>query len=111
MAGRDQPYMSFGLMGGGMQAQGHAQLLLNLFVFGMDLQAAIDAPRFRHLDGQRVALETPVGDAVRTALARMGHVLVDRPPGAFGGAQVIVRLPQGYAAGSDPRKDGMAVGY
>ncbi|MEO7473936.1 MAG: gamma-glutamyltransferase, partial [Gemmatimonadales bacterium] len=109
--GRDQAYLSFGLMGGGMQAQGHVQLLLNLFVFGMDLQAAIDAPRFRHLDGQRAALEARVGDAVRTALAAMGHVLVDRPSNAFGGAQAIVRLPKGYAAGSDPRKDGMAVGY
>ena len=59
--------MSFGLMGGGMQAQGHVQFLLNYFVFGMDLQAAIDAPRFRHLDGQRVALEAPIGDAVRAA--------------------------------------------
>jgi gamma-glutamyltranspeptidase/glutathione hydrolase len=110
-AGRERAYLSFGLMGGGMQAQGHVQLLLNLFVFGMDLQAAIDAPRFRHLDGERVALEAPVGDSVRAALAAMGHELVDRPPGAFGGAQAIVRLPKGFAAGSDPRKDGMAVGY
>lgn len=109
--GREQAYMSFGLMGGGMQAQGHAQFLLNYFVFGMDLQAAIDAPRFRHYDGQRVALEAPVGDAVRAALTAMGHVLIDQPPGAFGGAQAIVRLPKGFAAGSDPRKDGMAVGY
>jgi len=111
VGGREQAYMSFGLMGGGMQAQGHVQFLLNYLVFGMDLQAAIDAPRFRHLDGLRVALETPVGDAVRRQLTAMGHVLVERPPGAFGGAQAIVRLPQGFAAGSDPRKDGMAVGY
>jgi gamma-glutamyltranspeptidase/glutathione hydrolase len=110
-AGREQAYMSFGLMGGGMQAQGHVQFLLNYFVFGMDLQAAIDAARFRHLDGQRVALEEPIGDAVRAALTAMGHVLIDQPSGAFGGAQAIVRLPQGFAAGSDPRKDGMAVGY
>jgi gamma-glutamyltranspeptidase/glutathione hydrolase len=103
--------MSFGLMGGGMQAQGHVQFLLNYFVFGMDLQAAIDAPRFRHLDGLRVALEAPVSDSVRAALTAMGHELIDQPPGAFGGAQAIVRLPEGYAAGSDPRKDGMAVGY
>ena len=109
--GREQAYMSFGLMGGGVQAQGHVQFLLNHFVFGMDVQAAIDAPRFRHYAGQRVALEAPVGDAVRAALAAMGHVLVEQPPIAFGGAQAIVRLPQGFAAGSDPRKDGMAVGY
>ena len=109
--GREQPYMSFGLMGGGVQAQGHAQFLLNYFVFGMDLQAAIDAPRFRHYDGLRVALEAPVTDSVRDALKAMGHVLIDQPPIAFGGAQAIVRLAKGYAAASDPRKDGMAVGY
>lgn len=109
--GHETAYMSFGLMGGGMQAQGHAQFLLNHFVFGMDLQEAIDAPRFRHLDGLRVAIEAPVGDAVRTALAGMGHVLVDERPVSFGGAQAIIRLKKGYAAGSDPRKDGMAVGY
>ena len=109
--GREQPYMSFGLMGGGVQAQGHVQFLLNHFVFGMDVQAAIDAPRFRHYDGLRVALEPPVGDSVRAALAAMGHVLVEQPTIAFGGAQAIVRLPRGFAAGSDPRKDGMAVGY
>ena len=109
--GREQAYMSFGLMGGGVQAQGHVQFLLNYFVFGMDLQAAIDAPRFRHYDGLRVALETPITDAVRESLRAMGHVLIDQPPIAFGGAQAIVRLPKGYAAASDPRKDGMAVGY
>jgi gamma-glutamyltranspeptidase/glutathione hydrolase len=109
--GREQAYMSFGLMGGGVQAQGHVQFLLNHFIFGMDVQAAIDAARFRHYNGQRVALEAPVGDAVRAALAAMGHVLIEQPAIAFGGAQAIIRLPRGYAAGSDPRKDGMAVGY
>ena len=109
--GREQAYMSFGLMGGGVQAQGHVQFLLNYFVFGMDLQAAIDAPRFRHYDGLRVALETPITDAVRDSLKALGHVLIDQPPIAFGGAQAIVRLPKGYAVASDPRKDGMAVGY
>ena len=109
--GREQAYMSFGLMGGGVQAQGHVQFLLNYFVFGMDLQAAIDAARFRHYDGLRVALEMPIADAVRDSLKAMGHVLIDQPPVAFGGAQAIVRLPKGYAAASDPRKDGMAVGY
>ncbi|HUQ82777.1 MAG TPA: gamma-glutamyltransferase [Gemmatimonadaceae bacterium] len=109
--GREQAYMSFGLMGGGVQAQGHVQFLLNHFVFGMDLQSAIDAPRFRHYDGYRVALEAPVTDAVRDELKAMGHVLIEQPPVAFGGAQAIIRLPKGYAAASDPRKDGMAVGY
>lgn len=109
--GRDEPYMSFGLMGGGVQAQGHVQFLLNHFAFGMDLQASIDAPRFRHYDGYRVALEAPFSDAVRTGLEAMGHRLIEQPPIAFGGAQAIIRLTRGYAAGSDPRKDGMAVGH
>lgn len=108
---RELPYMSFGLMGGGMQAQGHVQFLLNHLVFGMEVQPAIDAVRFRHLDGLRVAIETPVSDAVRAALTAMGHVIVDERPVSFGGAQAIVRLAKGYSAGSDPRKDGMAVGY
>jgi gamma-glutamyltranspeptidase/glutathione hydrolase len=108
---REAPYMSFGLMGGGMQAQGHVQFVLNHLVFGMDLQQAIDAPRFRHLDGQRVAIEAPVGDGVRAALTALGHVLVDERTISFGGAQAIVRPSKGWAAGSDPRKDGMAAGY
>ena len=108
---REQPYMSFGLMGGGMQAQGHVQFLINHLVFGMDLQQAMDAARFRHIDGLRVALESPIGDDVRSALTALGHALVEAPAVSFGGAQAIVRLPRGYAAGSDPRKDGMAVGY
>jgi gamma-glutamyltranspeptidase/glutathione hydrolase len=109
--GREEPYLSFGLMGGGVQAQGHVQLLLNHLVFGMDIQSAIDAPRFRHYDGLRVALEAPISDASRAGLTALGHVLVEQPPIAFGGAQAILRLPKGYAAGSDPRKDGLAVGY
>ena len=108
---REVPYMSFGLMGGGMQAQGHVQLLLNMFVFGMDVQQAIDAARFRHLDGLRVAIESPVGDDVRAALNALGHNIVDERPISFGGAQAIIRLARGYSAGSDPRKDGMAIGY
>src|SRR5205814_532717 len=109
--GAEQPWMSFGVMGGSMQPQGHVQVLLNLLVFGMDLQDALDAARFRHLDGRRVALETPIGDEARHALADLGHVIVDERAVAFGGAQAIVRLPRGYEAGSDPRKDGMAAGY
>ena len=110
-AGVEQPWMSFGVMGGSMQPQGHVQVLLNLLVFGMDLQDAIDAPRFRHLDHRRVALEPAIGDDVRRALAALGHEIADERGVAFGGAQAIIRLPRGYAGGSDPRKDGMAAGH
>src|SRR5204863_6222074 len=75
--GVEQPWMSFGVMGGSMQPQGHLQVLLNLLVFEMDLQDAVDAPRFRHLDGRGVALEAPMGESVRSALTALGHVLVD----------------------------------
>jgi gamma-glutamyltranspeptidase/glutathione hydrolase len=109
--GREQPYMSFGLMGGSMQAQGHVQLLLDHFVFGMDIQQAIDAARFRHLDGLRLSLEPPIGEDVRAALRTMGHDIVPEDSISFGGAQAIIRGPSGYSAGSDPRKDGMAVGW
>lgn len=109
--GKEQPYMSFGVMGGAMQAQGHVQVVLNLLVFGMDVQQAIDAARFRHLNGMNVALETPITDGVRNALKQMGHVITDERQTQFGGAQAIIRLPKGWVGGSDPRKDGMAVGY
>lgn len=107
----DEPWMSFGVMGGSMQAQGHVQVLLNLIVFGMDIQQAIDAARFRHLDGARVALETPIGGEVRSALVALGHELADEKRVQFGGSQAIIRLAKGYAAGSDPRKDGVAAGH
>jgi gamma-glutamyltranspeptidase / glutathione hydrolase len=107
----EEPWMSFGLMGGAMQPQGHVQMLLNMLVFGMDVQQAIDAPRFRHMDGLRVALESPITDDVRAALAALGHDIISERNVAFGGAQAVLRLPRGWAAGSDPRKDGMAVGH
>ena len=103
------PHMAFGLMGGSMQPQGHAQLLLNMLVFGMDAQEAVDAARFRHLSGRRVAIEG-IDPATAAELEAMGHELADWTRTDFGGAQVIVRLPKGWAAASEPRKDGHAAG-
>ncbi len=105
-----RPWMSFGVMGGSMQPQGHVQLLLNLLEFGMDPQQAVDAARFRHLSGRRVAVEH-VTPEVKAALEAMGHQVVPWESVAFGGAQVIIRLDRGWAAASDPRKDGLAIGY
>jgi gamma-glutamyltranspeptidase / glutathione hydrolase len=107
----EEPWLAFGVMGGAMQPQGHVQVLLNMVVFGMDVQQAIDAPRFRHMDGLRVALETPVGLSVRDALRALGHDVISEQGVSFGGAQAVLRLPRGWAAGSDPRKDGMAIGH
>jgi gamma-glutamyltranspeptidase/glutathione hydrolase len=110
-ANGDQPYMSFGLMGGAMQAQGHAQFLINHLVFGMNVQEAMDAGRFRHLDGTRVIVESVLPDSVVAALRALGHDVSIGPASAFGGSQAIIRLAHGYVAGSDPRKDGHAAGY
>jgi gamma-glutamyltranspeptidase/glutathione hydrolase len=115
----DEPWLSYGVMGGSMQPQGHVQMLLNLIEFDMDLQDAIDAARYRIMGGVRVAIEPPVGDDVRARLEAMGHDVLgaaDYEETArefvwrFGGAQAVMRLPRGWAAGSDPRKDGMAAG-
>lgn len=104
-----QPWLSYGVMGGSMQPQGHVQVLLNMVEFGMDPQEAIDAARFRHFSGMRVAIEN-LDPEVATALEALGHELRDPDGVAFGGGQAILRLARGWAAASDPRKDGMAAG-
>ena len=109
--GAQEPWLAFGVMGGAIQPQGHLQVLLNLLEFGMDLQDAIDAARFRHFEGLRVGLEAPIPEAVRRALEAMGHQVAPLPPGSAGGGQAVMKLARGWAAGSDPRKDGMAAGW
>ena len=109
--GGDDPWVSFGVMGGAMQPQGHVQVLLNMALFGMDPQQAADADRFRHYSGLRVGIEAGVGEEVRRALRARGHDVTLIGPGAVGGAQIIQRLERGWVAGSDPRKDGHAAGH
>ncbi|NOT06769.1 MAG: gamma-glutamyltransferase [Gemmatimonadales bacterium] len=109
--GRQEPFMAFGLMGGAIQAQGHAQFLINVLEFGMDLQEAADAARFRHTSGLEVALENPISAEARAALEERGHRLGPLLLGNAGGAQAVMRLARGWAAASDPRKDGMAAGH
>ena len=109
--GGEEPWLAFGVMGGAIQPQGHVQVLLNLLEFGMDLQEAIDAARFRHYQGLRVALEGPIPDSVRRALAKFGHQIELLAPGNAGGGQAVMKLLKGWAAASDPRKDGMAAGW
>ena len=110
-----QPLMSFGVMGGPMQAQGHVQMLLRTQLWDQDVQMAADAPRWRVTEGLGVALESTLPDATVSALRDMRHAItLEAPDNAFGfgGAQLIHRLPgRGYAGGSDPRKDGAAVGF
>jgi gamma-glutamyltranspeptidase/glutathione hydrolase len=111
MAYRGDDVLSFGVMGGEYQAMGHVYVLSNWLDFGLDLQEAIDAPRFLPGDGA-VALERPIPDAVLKALQQRGHV-TDRSELSLGGAQAIyVDAKNGVlSAGSDPRKDGCALGY
>lgn len=105
------PWVSFGVMGGDMQAQGHVQVLINLIDFGMNIQDAGEAARFRH-SGAGLALESAFTQAARDGLATRGHTLV-RTPGVFGGFQGIMIDPKTRVlmGGSDPRKDGMAAGW
>ncbi len=108
-----EPWMSFGVMGGDMQPQGHAQVLSNMVDFGMNVQEAIDAPRLRILGGLTVNIEMGVPAQVIESLLKRGHdVTGSRGFEGCGGGQGIVQLPEGvYMAGSDHRRDGCAVGY
>ena len=119
-----KPWLSYGVMGGAMQPQGHVQILLNMIDFGMNLQEAGDAPRIQHdgsteptgqntamTDGGEVDLETgfPV-ETIRT-LMRKGHS-VRYADGPYGGYQAIMVNPEGgYVGASESRKDGQAAGY
>jgi gamma-glutamyltranspeptidase/glutathione hydrolase len=110
----DQPLMSFGVMGGPMQPQGHAQMMIRLRDYGQNPQAASDAPRWRVIRGLEVEMEAGYSPDVVAELERRGHqIKIVRPPnlGGFGGAQLIYRLDDGYCAASDHRKDGQAVGF
>jgi gamma-glutamyltranspeptidase / glutathione hydrolase len=102
--------MSFGVMGGHMQPQGHVQLVLRTVLHRQNPQAVCDAPRWYLGEHSEVALESELGQELARDLERRGHRLVSEPPAQlFGGAQVIYRLADGYCAGSDPRKDGQAL--
>lgn len=124
----DQPLMTVTLMGGDMQAQGHAQLLVNILDLGANLQAAADMARFRHSQvSNTLSLETPLYDLVGAKLAAMGHSVKSVDGEGVGGVQILMFVadpsaaqasPDGakhvagyYRAGSDFRKDGEAVGW
>jgi gamma-glutamyltranspeptidase/glutathione hydrolase len=114
-----KPLMTVTLMGGDMQAQGHAQLLVDVLDLGANIQAAADMARFRHSQVANVlSLETPLYDLVGSKLAAMGHTVKSVDGDGLGGVQVIMAvegmdgaLTGYYRAGSDFRKDGVAVGW
>ena len=118
------PLMAFGLMGGDMQPQGHAQVIVNLFDLGMNLQEAGDAIRFHHTgsteptgtamtDGGILHIEDGLPQAVLDELKQRGHVIQPESVGAYGGYQAIWRDPATgmYAGATEKRKDGCALGY
>ena len=119
----DRPVMSFGVMGGDFQPQGHSQVVMNMIDFGMSPQQAGDQPRVAHsgstdpwgtkaTGGGNVGFEFGISDSVKVRLAEMGH-RISGNVAAHGGYQAIWRRdnPLVYFGGSDPRKDGAAVGY
>lgn len=106
----DEPLISYGVMGGHMQPQGHAQMMTRIFDSGQNPQAALDAPRWRFDRGLDVAVEAGLAAATREGLQQLGHQIQVEPPSAFGGGQIIYRLDDGYCAASEPRKDGLAAG-
>jgi gamma-glutamyltranspeptidase/glutathione hydrolase len=120
-----QPLMTVTLMGGDMQAQGHAQLLVNILDLGANLQAGADMARFRHSQiSNALSLETPLYDLVGSKLAAMGHNVRSVGGEEMGGVQILMyvadpaaangnpkNLPGYYRSGSDFRKDGEAVGW
>jgi len=106
------PLMSFGVMGAHMQAQGHLQMMIRIFAGHQNPQTAADAPRWYLDEDSRLSLEPGFGPDVREELKKRGHILTgEAPTSVFGGAQIIYRMPDGYCAASDPRKDGQAVGF
>ena len=117
----DEPYISFGLMGGAMQPQGHAQIIINLVDFKMNLQEAGDAPRIRHAgssqptgemmnDGGYLSLEKKISSEEIKKLKKLGHKF-QYDLGGFGGYQAIMLKDGVYLGASESRKDGHASGY
>jgi gamma-glutamyltranspeptidase/glutathione hydrolase len=107
-----KPLMTVTLMGGDMQAQGHAQLLVDILDLGANIQAAADVARFRHGQISNVlSLEAPLYDLVGGKLASMGHSVKSVNGADVGGVQSIMTIDGYYRAGSDFRKDGQAVGW
>ena len=107
------PVMTLGVMGGNMQPQGHTQVMVRIADYGQNVQAALDGPRFRFVQGMEINVEPEYPHATLAELARRGHKITQLPEGYmdFGCGQLIRRLDDGYAAASDARRDSLAVGF
>jgi gamma-glutamyltranspeptidase/glutathione hydrolase len=106
------PVMSFGVMGGTMQPQGHVQVMVRIADHGQNPQAACDGPRFRWVQGTQISCEKGFPPSTLDELRRRGHDLIAVDDyNQFGSCQAIWRLDDGYLAVSDPRRDGQAAGF
>lgn len=112
---KDRPLMSFGVMGGHMQPQGHVQMMVRIFDYGQNPQTACDAPRWIVNQDLSVGLESGFSSDVIGELRGRGHIVLPTAQhftnSDFGGAQLIYCLDDGYCAASDSRKDGQALGF
>ena len=108
-----QAIMSYGVMGGDMQPQGHVQMTIRLVDYGQNPQACADAPRWKIAMDGSLLLESSVAADVAEELSRRGHLISRAPADSteFGSAQLVYRLADGYLAASEPRRDGQAVGF
>ncbi len=119
--GKQRPWLSYGIVGGPQQPQAHVQVLLNMVVFGMDVQEALDAPRFRHWEDNNVSFEKAIPQSTVDKLYSMGHAPQNpimaaaqgffhggSPGLIYGGGQGVMKSDKGYVAGSDSRRDGVA---
>ena len=117
----NKPFLSFGVMGGATQPQAHAQIMINLLDFGLNLQEAGDAPRIVHsgssqptdevmIDGGTLSIEMGFGNEIEQALKKIGHNM-KYEKGIFGGYQAIMLKDGVYFGASESRKDGQAAGY
>jgi len=116
-----KPFMSFGVMGGATQPQAHAQIIINMIDFGLNLQEAGDAPRIVHsgssqptdevmTDGGSLSIESGFGKKIEKQLTKKGHT-IKYEKGIFGGYQAIMLKDGVYYGASETRKDGQAAGY
>ena len=116
-----KPFISFGVMGGATQPQAHAQIIINMIDFGLNLQEAGDAPRIVHsgssqptgevmTDGGSLSIESGFGKQIEQELSNKGHI-IKYQKGVFGGYQAIMFKDGVYYGASETRKDGQAAGY
>jgi len=105
----EDDWAAFGVMGGYMQPQGHLQVISNIVDYGMSLQAALDAPRFRYRESGTLGVEERLPN--QTKLTRKGHDVSVLPPSMFGGAQIVRCHEETLSGATDPRKDGNVSAY